>query len=107
VLVANTGISLVGPNASVQVTPGTVNVNGDAKVSVESGAAIEVRGASAMVAGSVVFLGGTTGCRPVARKDEPVSGFVGAVNLGNGVVIPQGPVLDGKVTAGSLTVLAC
>jgi len=96
--VTNAGIALTGPSASVQVAPASVNVKGDAKVSVQSSATLEVRGGGPVtLIGGPLFLGGSTGCKPVARRDEPVVGFVAG----------PGPLAGVRVASGSANVSAC
>jgi hypothetical protein len=68
VTVANTGIKLVGPSASVEMTPTEVKVRSDQNVLIEAAAATNLRASGPMVMDGVVRLGGSS-CPLAARPD--------------------------------------
>jgi hypothetical protein len=69
VTVANVGIKLVGPSASVEMTPAEVKVRSDQNVLIDGVAATNVRASGPMVIdGGLVRLGGSS-CPLLARPD--------------------------------------
>ena len=96
--VTNTDITLKGPGADVVVAANSVNARADA-TSTFKGTTTEVRADGTLrVAGGIVKLGGTSGCAPVAKVGDTVTGqtAIGAVNL-----------INGKIAAGSPAILVC
>jgi hypothetical protein len=108
VTVANTGIKLVGPSASVELTPVEVKVKGDQNVQIEGSAATNLRASANLVFdGGLVSLGGGS-CQPMARRDLSLvqGSFQRLVALSPQVLWPDGP-LTGMILNGSGKVLAC
>jgi hypothetical protein len=111
VIVDNSGIKLVAPDASVEMTPTEVKVRGDQNVVIDGAATTEVRASATLsIDGGIVTLGGSS-CRGVARKDlSVVQGFFNTVMWPGGpgsVPMADGPLLGGIILNGSGKVQAC
>ncbi len=106
IVVGNSGITLSGPNGSVELDGGGILVKSSGNtVSVTPGAIDISSAATASVRGSIVRLGCSSGGQPVARMGSPVQ-VNGTVSLGpNGGTAPV--VSTGTITQGSPTLFAC